>query len=357
MRHLLFAFAFTLSLSSVYAQDRCSPKFQTTEEKLTQLESWITAKPEAAETALYQKYKTFKTNHPQMQAVLPENTVYDLLLDLEMRKTAVSMERVLDDLTIQIAANPNYTPNRLLKDALEKNLKDKVPAASVAARIDEFMNGGTIYRALGEKTHEEVAIMFHGGNPMQPSADSILGKFIAKHQAATLRRAFSHGPGYTTFGQEKLVVAVDATMIEDLKLLMADEHLFMHHHTPDQGTLFVGHEGRGYHYGGSFEPAPYMSKGTILPTVFLSSTEAQRMAQYMKGLNNDNTKTLVQKPWLTNTYCAVGGYTSCTHWVGNMPIGDEVVNAYTFPGKVDQYAENRINPDPELDKLPRTQDL
>ncbi|MFZ4715856.1 MAG: hypothetical protein ACOYL6_19190, partial [Bacteriovoracaceae bacterium] len=165
-------------------------------------------------------------------------------------------------------------------------------------------------------------------------------------------------PGYTTFGQEKLVVAVDATMMEDLKLIMADEHLFSHLHQPRQGTLRIGHAGKSFYYGpGSYELDQYLSQGSIVPTVFLSSTEAQRMGQYMEGLANQNTFTLVQKPWLSNGYCAVGGYTSCTHWVGNIPIGDEVVNAYTFPGKVDEYANNRINPDPELDKLPRTQDL
>ncbi|MFZ4715855.1 MAG: hypothetical protein ACOYL6_19185, partial [Bacteriovoracaceae bacterium] len=157
----------------------------------------------------------------------------------------------------------------------------------------------------------------------------------------------------------KLVVAVDATMIEDLKLLMEDEHLFMHLHQPNQGTLFVGHEGKSYSYSsGANDASRFLTRlGTIVPTIFLSSTEAQRMAQYMKGLNNQNVYTLVQKPWLTNTYCAVGGYSSCTHWVGNIPIGDEVVNAYTFPGRVDEYATNVINPNPELDKLPRTKDL
>ncbi|MFZ4713778.1 MAG: hypothetical protein ACOYL6_08715 [Bacteriovoracaceae bacterium] len=362
MKHLIL-WSSLFFATPTFALDRCSPHFTTIETKVNHLESLLANKTLAkkANAKIYKKFKSLKAEHPQLAERLQESSVYDVIIDEEFLVTSQSLNKVLDDLQKSITADAAMAADVRLREVLGKNLKGKVPTASIQARIDEFMEGGSLFRALGEKTFEETAVMYHGGNPLEPTADSILGKFIKKHKPATLKRSFTHGPGYTTFGPEKLVVAVDQAMMKDFAKLMKDEHLFAHYHTPEQGTLNVLHEDRILHWSGANNTkfsAYNKRSGTILPTVMLSSTEAQRMTQYMNGLADDSITEYVQKPWEMGAYCAKSGYNSCTHWVGNLPIGDEVVTAYTFPGKVDDYAYQSIHPDnPELDKLPRTQDL
>lgn len=361
-------FFLSLILFSSFAQamDRCTPNFVTAEEKVNHLEGWITNKPQAQNTIIYNKYKALKQAHPEAFEVLPANDVYDVLLDEEMLVTAKNLEHVLENFEQSLRTNHHLTPAQHLRAALKKNLTGKVPEHTINERLDNFLDGGPIFRALGEKSLDETTEMFHGGNPLAPTPDSILGQFIAKHQAQTLRRAFPHGPAtvYNTFGPDKLVVAVDQSMMADFTKMISDPHMFGHIHTPNQGTLFVIHEDFQYSYmGKNNQPLSLRAETsppaleTIIPTIFLSSTESQRMSQYMKALGQQNLKAIAQRPWTLNGYCATGGYSSCTHWIGNIPIGDEVVASYTVPGKVDQYADNTILPDTEADKLPRTQDL
>jgi len=39
-------------------------------------------------------------------------------------------------------------------------------------------------------------------------------------------------------------------------------------------------------------------------------------------------------------YCKTGGYSCCTHWIGNIPIGDTLVSEYTLPGTEEYLIKN-----------------
>jgi hypothetical protein len=45
----------------------------------------------------------------------------------------------------------------------------------------------------------------------------------------------------------------------------------------------------------------------------------------------NNWQNKLKQPWMIESYCARGGYTCCTHWIGNIPIGDKRVQNYYFP--------------------------
>lgn len=363
MKKLLF-FAFLLSSVAVWSQDRCTGNFVSQVDKKTELERWLTAKAEAPNTHIYQKYKTLLEAHPHALPDHLKNIAYDVLLDQEMLTTAKNLEKVIDEINSSIATHPHFSAEERLRSALHKNLEGKVPANTIATRINEFLAGGSVYRALGENSLVETGIMFHGGNPLAPTADSILGKFIAKHTPATVVRKFAHGGTYAGVGPDKLVVAVDNSMMADFISMMKDEHLFAHYHTPEQGTLMVLHQDNIVTYSGHrftlTEKVNQLNEsayGTLIPTILLSGTESQRMTQFMTALRDNELMYYAQQPWTLQGYCAHGGYNSCTHWIGNIPIGDEKVTAYTVPGKVDDYANHSLNADPQLDKLPRTQNL
>lgn len=366
MKPIFLVVILTLSLS-VFANhiDRCIGNFVSTADKKTELERWLQAKAEHPNTLIYQKYKAFLEAHPNAMAPYLQNFAYDVMLDLEMLSTAKSFEKVLDDLKASLESHPGLSADDRLRQVVTNHLQGKVPEHSIPERVNEFMNGGSVYRALGEMNKEEVAYMFHGGNPLQPTADSKLGKFIAKHQAATTIKKFKHGePVYQGEGPEKLVVALDANSINDFVELMKDEHLFAHYHTPNQGTLQVLHNddivnwrGKSANFTDTGKNFGEAQEGMLLPTIFLSSTESQRMTQFMTAMKDHELYEFAQKPWNLQGYCATGGYNSCTHWFGNIPIGDEKVATYTFPGNVDNAAGNAPKLEGEADKLPRTQDL
>jgi hypothetical protein len=63
--------------------------------------------------------------------------------------------------------------------------------------------------------------------------------------------------------------------------------------------------------------------------LYFKTSEAQRLTKYFElGAENGD---LAQYPWNLGKYCSKeGGYTSCTHWVGNIPVGDKVVKEYKF---------------------------
>ena len=83
----------------------------------------------------------------------------------------------------------------------------------------------------------------------------------------------------------------------------------------------------------------------------LSTREGSRAAQYFRLGATEQQTALT--PWNLPGYCATGGYSSCTHWVGNIPLGDRMVWEYKFPGYVDTYASNRVPPtaDPRVQVL------
>lgn len=362
----IFILALLVSLP-VFANhiDRCTGNFVSTADKKAELERWLNDKAAAPNTAIYQKYKALVEAHADAVAPHLKNFAYDVLLDQEMLVTAKSLEKVIDDLQVSLVSHPGLSADERLRQVITKNLEGKVPTHTILERVNDFMNGGSIYRALGENTHVETGLMFHGGNPLAPTVDSALGKFLAKHTPETLVKKFNHGGTYAGQGPDKLVIPIDDNSMADFVELMKDQHLFTQYHTPNQGTLHVLHEDKIINWGGHGYNFSKLSKnfgesqmGMLFPTVLLSSTESQRMTQFLTGMSDESILSIVQQPWKLTNYCVEGGYNSCTHWVGNIPIGDEKVAAYTFPGKIDRYAEGaKLNDDIELDKLPRTKEL
>jgi hypothetical protein len=77
------------------------------------------------------------------------------------------------------------------------------------------------------------------------------------------------------------------------------------------------------------------SEGTFIPAMILSSTEGGRMERYFTYGKDWTSFQRVRNPWENAEYCARGAYGSCTHWFGNIPIGDRLVTEYKLPGWVD----------------------
>jgi hypothetical protein len=155
-------------------------------------------------------------------------------------------------------------------------------------------------------------------------------------------------------GPERWVIPVNAASFELFQRHFMKEESFFHLHSPMQGTLMVGHAGKGGSYARLERDLRAPSSGAVWPMILLNSVEAGRLRNFFDLGARDLS---AQLPWNLKPYCATGGYSSCTHWFGNIPLGEKISEAYAFPGRVDSHAANRIWSSPAIDALPRVQRL
>ncbi len=177
-------------------------------------------------------------------------------------------------------------------------------------------------------------------------------------------------------GPERLYIAIDSRIapLHAKYFLSNNPQVLTHFHTDKQGTLMLTYMGKNMTYTREYsdlDPERYgRNVGLILPAIIFSSNEGSRLINYF-DLGKLSDKKRTKYPWayqyktkIENTddkfdltkYCkAVGGYNSCTHWFGDMPIGDKIVRRFMYPGNVDDYAylDNPTVPESKKE-LPRT---
>jgi hypothetical protein len=245
---------------------------------------------------------------------------------------------------------------------LGKFLEGKVPARTIDSRVHNAIPGNMpgLHRALGEMELVEVQELTHGGDPLHPTPDSLLGKYIAETGAQTVIRTFSqtvaeNGPQ----GTEKLVVAMSANSFATHQKYFGNQNFLIHTHGPQQGTLYVAFDNKTYSWAGDRGDLRFSQVGSLWPHILLKTTEVERTRNYF-ALHSKNVG-LAMRPWDSlQNYCARGAYNSCTHWIANLPIGDKKVDEYRYPGFVDNYAANHLPDyvqDPAKDAAPRVKAL
>lgn len=289
--------------------------------------------------------------------LFPAEEVAKILSDDEQQFLALSLARLIDLLTPDVSQS---TLAAKLTEFLQEN--QRVPSSQIATRVDQFMSHPSEFTraaVLGRLSLEDTAQLLHGGNPLAPHPESLLGRYIGETQAATVVRRFPRDTNYNDLvSPERLVVAVSPQTLDAFRRLLASRpEIFGQLHTPEQGTLLVYFLGRTGTYASLSQDFRFPTVGTMLPAILLSSTEGARLNQYFNlGTFFREDSILAQHPWLTG-FCLPSGYSSCTHWIGNMPIGDRRVSQYTLPGRVDQYASNALLADPVADRAPRVSQL
>lgn len=187
----------------------------------------------------------------------------------------------------------------------------------------------------------------YGADLTNPSPESKLGKYLTESGASVrLIQPSNNKDGTGGPGPAKLVVAVSE------RSLVAFKNAFM-------GINFMsvlGHANilfkeKVYSFGGGAAGDFRLpSVGTPLPIVILKQSEALRLNNYLDLTTKNEFRgwtNALKQPWLLPGYSAKGGYSCCTHHIGNIPIGDLLVNEYKFPANMEN----------DTDKSPRAQKL
>lgn len=192
-----------------------------------------------------------------------------------------------------------------------------------------------------QMTISEVQTAMYGTNPLKPSKDSWIGKYLKETGASTVTRRFPLGPDYPgELGERKLVVAVSEATLPVFNKYFARREILQQFHTPSQGTLMLHFNGKVGSYANQNSEMMARNDGTILPTLLLSTSEGIRAEKFFELAAQSRNQALT--PWVLTNYCKRGGYSSCTHWFGNIPIGDKRVDRYVFPGRVDEHADDDV---------------
>lgn len=349
--------------------------------KKASLEKQLLAGYSSRNVEAYAAYKGFLSKYPEIAANKKLNkAVMELLSDESLSSFHVILKSSLEKVTAPEGSSETVVIFRL-KQKIYSEIVKFMSKADAKARVElltkETATKEDMMQILGKMTAEESLTALVGKNGIRDlTEDSLIKRYLdaaAKKgmDVSTFLGQFKKGPRYKGQGEEKLYIPFDpktAPLLE--KVIGANPHLLMHNHSPQQGTLYMRYEGHSNSYASvgmttSFRENPV---GSILPVLTLSSIEAsnvknyfdlgsleQKFAKYPWGFKQINKETKEK-----TEYCATGGYGSCTHWIGEMPIGENKVDKYSMPGQIgdDQYGHghNEAVVEGDVKKL-RTSDV
>lgn len=264
----------------------------------------------------------------------------------------------------------------ILKTELEKSMPSYMAEERANLLLTPSIDKATLLRALGGLTKAESLEALIGPDGIdQISHDSLIGRYLndalllTGQTPSTLVGDFDRGPGFNSRGGRKLFVSVDRKTIPVFQQLFGmNPNLLMHNHEPKQGTLALYHRGQEISYAQYDWKSPVRFQvGKTIPMIVLSSREGDNATNYFtlgtlenkfakypgafatasdkevinytekeellnKGKKSKRRTVKLERP--ERNYCANGGYGSCTHWVGEMPIGEKIVGTYSMPGAV-----------------------
>lgn len=281
-------------------------------------------------------------------------------LDFDFSETAFktilekSLVNQVAQTTIEARVSNFFKPVAPSEVHLTKRQKRKHPelvAKPLELALEERI--ASLKQVLGEIDRNELLILIHGGDPLNPTPESLIGQYIERTGAKTVVRTFEKNPTTHEKGETKLVIALSSRSMAVYKELFSRPEFLIHFHTPGQGTLYIMHEGKTGSYMELNGQVNDVQEGSLLPHIALKSSEAERMMLLRELGSNHNNLNDLREPWnlkirgengRDTPYCGAGGYDSCTHWFGDLPLGDDMVDHYKFPGRVDQYAHNYNSP-------------
>lgn len=291
-------------------------------------------------------YDALLKAQPALEAFLPRGPVYTQLADEEMIEFTARLQRVITELAqapvaqAQAVMNPEQRVRQSFRTLLEGNVparqvNERIEALVAASRPGALGQAQAFRRALGEMTLPETRELLFGLDPLNPSAESLLGQYLKETGATTSVRSFTDHAGGGQ-GPQRLVVSLSAESTPAfLKFFQRKEWMSVINHA------WMVHDGQVITHGQAVSPfrAPN-SDFNPYPVVVLTPSEGQRMSQYLKLFTRDRMGVVpgdywynhASAPWNLQGYCARSAWGGCTQHMGNIPIGDTRVIEYTVPG-------------------------
>jgi hypothetical protein len=221
---------------------------------------------------VFHHYETFLKTHKDNKKILkyfPNEYISELILNKDETVYHGVLEALFKRLN-PLRGDLESDIERALTDALD----GFVPKSSIPKRVSALLafknkqvslkNFDEFKYAIGEMDLKEVQTLVYGSNPLKPSPESLLGRYIQESGAQTVIRKFKQGPGKNTaFGPNRLVVAVSEKSFEIYQKYFSRAEFLVHVHTPNQGTLLLSHNGKAGSYAQLDDPTGDMDSDSM----------------------------------------------------------------------------------------------
>lgn len=197
---------------------------------------------------------------------------------------------------------------------------------------------GVVEAALANATVSDIARRTYGSSIHNPDPESLVGQYLRQTGAKSVVRRFLTAPPGTTLppsqpGPEKLVVAVSAKTWPQFLSLFSTKNYLYHVHYPQQSTLRVAFNGLMGTYAEHRDRFQVGTAWTLLIPILVSDSEGDRLITYFE-LGKRNYE-FAREPWRfiddqSQPYSPKDGWNNCTSWLGNIPMGDQLVDEYIY---------------------------
>lgn len=291
------------------------------------LEEKVTALDESGKE-IYQKFQDL-TPSQKSSALISADEAAELSAENDIGIFRERFKKMMEKVT----ENPNDSAKKVIETYAKETLTEMhFTEIEIAERIAHWKNGGEDrwYRLLGDRSLKEVQKLYMGDNIKAIAPDSLIGKYLSETGAKIKVVRAPIKPGSTTLGEEKILIAVSPTSLEQFQKIIEQPYSMS-----VLGHAYVLHRGNVITHGADKSAFRLPSVNTPLPFLMLKTSESERLNRYMELVverKGESWYGSLKQPWKLPGYCATGGYTCCTHWLGNIPIGDLRVDTYKFPG-------------------------
>ncbi len=261
--------------------------------------------------------------------------VFSLFGDQDLPVFGERLARILDHMWAKSGPVTTQSFSYSLRRSM---IGSRIPTKLVDKGLRALKGGDvtSLRRALGNLTLAETREIYMGesGSGTSFTPDSLIGKYIAESGASVKLMDVPDMNKQRKYSEKKLFVAVSAESFPLFAKLFS-ARTFMS--SLGHGAVLQGQKVTDV--WGNVSDLRAMSEFTPLPMVILKPSEGERLHRYVSAALNprySNWDNALKQPWRLmskdgKSYVEKGGYSCCTNYWGNIPIGDKLVDSYALP--------------------------
>jgi hypothetical protein len=202
---------------------------------------------------------------------------------------------------------------------------------------------------MSAKSLHDIEIRIHGRDYEQPSASSVVGRYLSETGAASGLRQFQERPGSDALGVPRFVISVSNKTYPRYLQLFGGKNILeqlstrsnhTYNHLRWRNEIFLGEH--------LTERVP--GEGTLGIPILISDSEAYRLqalfylfSQYPRSTRQLGSYSGYQFPFHIKGYGFpnVSYYNNCGSWPALLMIGDTLVDSLRLPGNLDRVPPTR----------------
>lgn len=177
---------------------------------------------------------------------------------------------------------------------------------------------------------EQINREIHGGDPLRPTPESLVGRYIAETGARALVRSFPNPTADNSNepGVSRLFVSITRRSFPVFLNYFSNGHFLSHFHEPHQTILVSAFRNKRGDFGRLEDDFRFTYAGIVLMPIVLTQAESARAERFFSlAQQTPRWFDFALHPWLLknaqgDSYVAQGDSSSLSDWFLNIPLGD-----------------------------------